>query len=837
MDSGKFMGVPRTVYAFPNHRGAIRREDAGLNITNAYMTRKVLGSTPGFTVRLRFSRSKFALISMSTVVGFLFPAYGVAQSMTESGVSDVPPIPSWVQSHADTADMPNVARTNLRTALDSGSRFGQTAVSLNKSASRSAEPSIRPLPSLSVQPPTPPNPFQQFVADTTEQKLPIFGQILFSGPEGQGYAPAENIPAPGDYVIGPGDEVDLQVWGGVDGDLHLTVDRNGQITIPKVGAVTVAGARASELSSVLKREISRVYTRFELSASLGKLRSIQIYVVGQASHPGAFTVSSLSTVVNALFATGGPGPNGSMRRIELRRGGALISTLDLYGFITKGKSDGDVHLLPGDTIVIPPTGPRVALLGALNTPAIYELKSANEPLGQVLGYAGGTTALTSRDKVTVERINDPNLLSASRSVEDRNLDDIGLKSTVQDGDVITLQKINPAFTNAITLRGNVAAALRYPYQPGMHVSDLLPEPAALLTADYFKRKNVLVQLVRPEHRQDTSAESELSHVQTLLDEPNWNYAVVERMDPSTLTTKLIPFNLGAVVHKTDLSQDVALKPGDIVTVFGSKDMRLPQADHTRLVRVDGEVRAAGVYELQLGDTVQSILRRAGGTTQEAYLFGTEFSREQTKQKQRANLDEAISRADRQSSQKLAGLVANLASAGNSDALVSQIAAQQQAQLARLRSLQPNGRVSLELSTNAHQIGDLPDVPMENGDAIYVPPLPTFVTVVGAVNNDNALIWKPNRTISDALKVAGVQPDIADRKSIFLLRADGSIFSRSSAGWFSSFESTTLMPGDTVVVPEKLDPRSPMAKFMVGLKDWSSVLANFGLGAAAISVLK
>lgn len=797
---------------------------------------------------LRTVRRKLVTASIGAVAVLCYPIYGFAQAYgpaqarsastvsSASSVSDTPPIPSWVQTGSNTDTTPAVSETQLRTAPVGGNSLGRSAVSLDEQKRTPPAASSSPLtPQIAVA--DVPNGFQRFVLETTGRRLPIFGQDLFSGTPAQGFAPAQSVPAPGDYVIGPGDEIQLQVWGGVEGDLHLTVDRNGQINIPKVGAVSVAGARASELNNLLKREIGRVFTRFEVSASLGKLRSISVYVVGQARRPGAYTVSSLSTLINALFASGGPGPNGSMRHIELRRGGALVGVVDLYGFITKGTGEGDLHLLPGDVIVIPPAGPRVALLGALDTPGVYELKNPQEPLGQVLSYAGGTTALTSNDKVTVERVDDPSLLSPSRSVQDKNLDAQGLASLVKDGDVITLQKINPGFTNAITLRGNVAAPLRYPYKNGMHLSDLLPEPAALLTADYFKRKNVLVELDQPQRRSDTSATSEANTVQSLIDEPNWNYAVIERLDRQTLTTKLIPFNLGAVVRHTDPSQNLPLQPGDIVTVFGNKDMRLPQSEHTRLVRVDGEVRAAGVYELQPGDTLQTILRRAGGVTPEAYLFGTEFTREQTRVQQQANLIEAINRAEQQSTAKLASLMANLTSAGSNDSLVNQLAKQQQTQIARLRSMKPNGRVSLELSTRAHMVGDLPDLPLENGDAVYVPPIPAFITVVGAVNNDNAIIWKQGRSVSDVLKVAGVERDIADVNATFILRADGSVFADDSTSWFRSFKSTKLMPGDTVVVPERVDPRSPTTKFLAGLKDWTQVFANFGLGAAAIKILK
>ncbi|WP_347558909.1 SLBB domain-containing protein [Robbsia sp. KACC 23696] len=778
--------------------------------------------------------------------------------------SDTPPIPEWIQSDEVSTGAPAVrslASPTLRTSAAGANSLGRSSATFNDRAFREDSDPFRERDLLagadphwartasttreerSIDPlgrhlPVRLNAFQQFVLDTTGRRLPVFGQSLFDSDVRAQYTAVQNKAVPDDYVIGVDDSITLHVWGAVEGDLQLTVDRNGQIAIPKIGNVTVAGSRASNLDAVLKQAIGRNFTGFEASASLNKLRSIQVYVVGQAKRPGAYTVSSMSTLVNALFASGGPGPNGSMRQIALRRGGVLVGTVDLYGFITRGKSDGDRHLMAGDVIVIPPAGARVALLGALDSPAIYELKGANESLADVLGYAGGTTALTSTDKVTIERVDaGGGLLTPGRSVEALRLDVSGLGRVVKDGDVVTLQKINPSFKNAITLRGNVAASLRYPYRDGMRLSDLLPEPEALLTPDYFKRKNVLVQIDAVEVRKTGTAQFEANRIQSLIDEPNWRYAVIERMDRQRLTTRLLPFNLGAVVHKTDPTQDLLLEPGDIVTVFGSQDMRLPRDDHTRLIRVDGEVRSAGVYELLPNDTVQSILVRAGGVTSSAYVYGTEFTREQTRLQQETNLQDAIRRMDQQASARLASLVASMSNnAGTSDALAAQMTKHHQTQLARLRDMRPTGRVSLELDAAAQRIEDLPDLALDNGDTLYIPPMPAFVTVMGAVNNENAIIWREGRTVADVLRVAGVQSDIADTRRTFVLRADGSVYSRDSANWRRSLEATKLMPGDTVVVPEKADPRSTMTKFMAGLKDWSQVISQLGLGVAAIKVL-
>jgi len=338
-------------------------------------------------------------------------------------------------------------------------------------------------------PPLGSNQFRSFVQETTGQTLPLYGYNLFGN---NSFPAVGDVPVPANYMIGPGDEINLRIWGTIDLALNLTVDRHGQITVPRAGPLTVAGIRSDQLEARLKNHIARVFKNFELNATLGRLRSIQVFVVGQARKPGVFTVSSMSTLISALFVSGGPAATGSMRQIRLVRGGKTESTLDLYKFIHSGDTSADVRLLPGDVIVIPPAGPRVALLGALDNPAIYELTQKEEPLSAVLAFSGGLQILTTPNKALIERIN---LVpgQASRLVEDRPLNAVGLASSVRDGDVITLFKISPEFGNAVTLRGNVAAPLRYSYRPGMRVSDLIPDVSALIQADYYNRKNILVQ--------------------------------------------------------------------------------------------------------------------------------------------------------------------------------------------------------------------------------------------------------------------------------------------------------------------------------------------------------
>jgi protein involved in polysaccharide export with SLBB domain len=459
----------------------------------------------------------------------------------------------------------------------------------------------RPRPTPKPESPTQ---FQRFVQEATGKLLPHFGTQLFESP--QAYVPDPGLSVPANYVLGPGDEVRVQVWGAVDFSATLVLDRNGQVLIPKVGVVPLAGVSVKDLEPVLRTNLAKVFTNFKVNANLGRLRGIQVYVVGQASQPGTYVVSSLSTLVNALFMSGGPSANGSMRRIELQRAGKVVTRFDLYEFLSKGDKSQDASLLPGDVIFIPKAGPRVAVAGAYDQAAIYELKTDTDTVASILAIGGGLPATTNAQKAQLERIN-PTKLPA-REVTELLLNPAGLQQTLRDGDVLTLRAISPAFVNSVTLQGVVAEPLRYPWFQGMRILDLIPDREALITPDYYKRKNLLVQS-DPRKKDDSSlstssqsAGSRLSdRMRQMVDQINWDYAVIERLNQDTLTMDLIPFSLERAVVVRDTEQNIPLQQGDVITILSQNDLRLPQSRQSRMVRIEGEVASPGVYKVAPGE--------------------------------------------------------------------------------------------------------------------------------------------------------------------------------------------------------------------------------------------
>src|SRR6267378_4373052 len=332
------------------------------------------------------------------------------------------------------------------------------------------------------------NEFQQFVMQSIGRDLPMFGANLFRTVPST-FAPVDNIPVTPDYVVGPGDEIQIRAWGQIDVDYNAAVGRDGTISVPKVGVINVAGIKASDLPAYLKTVFGRTFRNFQLTATLGKLRSIQIFVVGQAKRPGTYTVSSLSTLVTAVFAAGGPSSKGSMRNIQLKRGNQVSAEFDLYDLLLSGDKSRDAKLLPGDVIYIPPVGPLVAVTGSVNVPAVYELRQSTV-LFDLIRWAGGLATTAAGQKATVERIEDHKV----RKVEEFPLDMGGLSRSIRDGDLVTVYSLVPRFDNAIALRGDVAQPGRFPWREGMRVRDLIPDREALLARDYWIKRNQSVGL-------------------------------------------------------------------------------------------------------------------------------------------------------------------------------------------------------------------------------------------------------------------------------------------------------------------------------------------------------
>lgn len=721
--------------------------------------------------------------------------------------------------------------------------------------------------------PLKPNDFQQFILQTTGQRLPLFGFQFFENINASqaqavgamqttnAFAPAEGTAVAPDYPLGAGDQLIIRAWGSIDVDVKVTIDRNGQIVIPKVGAVPMAGVKVSQSDAVIKQALAKNYKGFEVNVTLGQLRAITVYVVGQARRPGSYTLSSMSTLSSGLFASGGPNANGSVRRVQLKRASQLVTEFDLYGFLSQGQAAGDVRLIDGDVIFIPPAAGYVALQGAVNSQAVYELKSASEKLDQLLAVAGGLPITTDPRKVSLERIT-PHL-PQPRSIQNISLQtasEQGMQTAIQTGDLLTFYPIIPDMGNAVTLRGNVAQAARIPWKQGMRVSDLIPNKEALITPSSVRKQNETLfdanKRARTSRERSTeSFDATLWQQQPKLQEPrslvladqvgealeevNLDYATIERFNRKDLSSDLISFNLGKVLANPQDSENIQLQPGDVVTVFSSDDVRIPQAKRRVIVRLEGEVQRPGIYQVAPNESLASLLLKAGGLTPDAYLFGSAFYREEVRKQQTENLDKLVRKLEAESASSLSQVAQSQGGASENAALQAKIAAVTMAQkqsLERLRSVKAEGRISLSLPASLRMsLNELPRIGLQNADKFYVPSRPDFVYVFGSVNTESALLFRPGLSVSAYIGLAGMGGG-ADKGGLILVRADGSAMTPQSF-WRNEVLSAEVLPGDTIVLPAKQDRETTWSAVFRNTKDITQILYQLGLGAAAIKTLR
>jgi len=364
----------------------------------------------------------------------------------------------------------------------------------------------------------------------------------------------------------------------------------------------------------------------------------------------------------------------------------------------------------------------------------------------------------------------------------------------------------------------------------MRVHDLIRDPAFLVPDEYWKRQNQLsVDARAGEFRLSSGALK--NDVKRLSSEINWDYAVIQRFVPQDLTPHLLPFNLSRAIEGKE-EDNLTLQANDVITIFSQADLQVPVAEQSKFVRLEGELKEAGVYEIKRGETLRHLVSRLGGVTPQAYLFGSEFTRESTRVDQQQRLDQYVNTLD-QSVQR------NIASAALVGDPTAAAAARVQAEtdkstVERLRGLKSTGRIVLELKPNATGGDALPDLALEDGDRLLVPFRPATVNVIGSVYNSGAFIFKPGKSVSDYLRLAGGPARGSDKGREFVVRADGSTVGRQQRSFLTgrSFDSLRLMPGDTIVVPTKLDRGAALRAF----RDYATIFGQLGLAAGGIRTL-
>jgi protein involved in polysaccharide export with SLBB domain len=698
--------------------------------------------------------------------------------------------------------------------------------------------------------------------------LQRFGSDAFLLGTGNANELPMDLPVGPDYVLGTGDNIVVNLWGGHNDRLSLTIDRQGQIALPEAGTITVDGLTIAQAQSAIQKALSTQFQGEHVEISLGRLRTVRVYVVGDVQRPGAYDVSSLSTPLSALYAAGGPTSRGSLRILRQYRGKQLVREVDLYDFLLKGVRSDTERLLPGDTIMVPPVGPQVTVEGMVHRPAIYEL-NREKTLNQVLDLAGGVLGTASLKQINVARIvahQRRTMLSLQLPDDPAEVAQELAAFEVQGGDDVVISQILPYNQSAVYLEGHVYRPGSYPYKDGMTITDLLhsyqdvlPEPAdhaelvRLLPPDFkpetisFNLHDALIgndsfllepfDLIRIFGRYEidpprVSIEGEVLRPGGYPMSQGMTVAGLVRMaggfnrsayrDEADLSSyvvqngqKVLVNHSNVAVEKAldgDKSADVVLKPGDVVSIRRLAGWQ----DIGASVTINGEVEHAGSYGIEQGERLSSVLKRAGGFRESAYPAAAVLERVQVRELGEQARQQMIQRIETTPVDFRPGAMSEQAQSSMQQSLQ-----QQRLQvLTALRSHPASGRLVINISPDIGKWENTSaDIEMRAGDTLAIPKRPNFVMVSGQVYNPTAISYVPGRDLDWYLRKAGGATPYGNKKYIYVLRADGSVVVPREAEsiWMGrNFMSLRMQPGDTIFVPEKIIGGSPVWQNIIGM---------------------
>ena len=431
-----------------------------------------------------------------------------------------------------------------------------------------------------------------------EALLP-FGYEIFE-PKEASFDPPMTGPVPPDYVLGPGDSVRVQLFGNVNGIYEFDVTRDGVLNLPELGPITVSGLPFSEFRTDIRQRVQEMLIGTQVSVTMGQLRTIRVFVLGDANRPGSYVVSSLATISSALYRSGGISRVGSLRGIQLKRQGEVVARLDLYDLLLNGNTTGDRRLQPGDVIFVPPVGRQVSVSGAVKRPAIYET-SGGTSIAEVIELAGGFTPDAYPDAARIERIS----ATQERIVVSIDADSAEVGSMqVRAGDTVIVPRVLPELEDAVTLVGHVHRPGPYQWREGMRLADLIRSAWELKPGG------------------------------------DSGYVLIRREDPFDRRVRAVSANLAAALRDPMSAENVALQPRDTVHVFslslGRQRVIGPILDELQLqagldqpygvVSVTGTVKIPGTYPLEPNMRVSDLIRAGGGLAEEAYTLKAELVR-------------------------------------------------------------------------------------------------------------------------------------------------------------------------------------------------------------------
>jgi protein involved in polysaccharide export with SLBB domain len=713
--------------------------------------------------------------------------------------------------------------------------------------------------------------------------LEPFGYDLFERSR-RAFSADTSIPVPADYVIGPGDTINVQLFGSQNNEFFLPVNRDGTINFPEIGPVNVAGLTFTQMRDTLVQRVTEQMIGVRASITLGELRSVQVFLLGDVARPGSYNVSGFATITSALYAGGGVKPIGSLRNVRLLRDGATVASLDLYDLLLRGDTRGDVRLQAGDAIFVPPLGAQVTVAGEVRRPAIYEVRGG-ETVADLVALAGGLNAVANRAAVRLERV----VPNRGTTVQDIDLTTGGAQTAVRDGDVLRIPANLERLEDSVRLAGNVFQPGLHQWRQGMRLTDLVPGPEVVKPLS-----DLNYVLIRRERAPNVEIEAVSADLQAAWRQPNGpaNVALEPRdtiyifhletgrqeiigplieeleaqvpssrpppvvrvggqvrapgeypLEPGMRVSDLLRAGggLSAAAYTSDAELtrytviDGEYRETDVVTVNlasvlrgdATADLVLGPYDYLNIkevsrwrdeeyVTIRGEVTFPGRYPIRRGEKLSSVLARAGGLTDLAFPAGSVFTRVEIAERQREQLEQLARRVE-----------SDLAAISVSDPGASATITAGQSLISQLRTSVATGRLVIRLDELV--AGDISaDIVLKDGDVLLVPDERQEVNVLGEVQYATSHVYEPGLTRDDYINRSGGLSERADKRRIYVVRANGEVVANTGAGWFRRDAGAEIRPGDSIVVP--IDVDQPLAR-------WSAItqiIYNLAIAAAAVN---
>lgn len=684
------------------------------------------------------------------------------------------------------------------------------------------------------------------------------------------------VPIGPDYVIGPGDTLVINIWGSVQETFPVEVDREGKIMLPKAGPLYVWGMRFEEVEKKISDRLNQFYTNFKVDVSMGKLREILVYVMGEVKKPGSYSINSQSTVFQALYAAGGPTKLGTLRKIKIIHADGKEELIDLYNFLLEGHMSASSRIQSGDTVFVPPIGDIVAMAGNVKRPAIYETKS-EILLSDLLKFTGGITPTGDLQRLQVERI---------ENNERRIMLDIELKKTdigkfslegikIQNGDLVIVSPIVRLKHGFVSILGNVERPGDYGLTKNMKVTDLIVRAKGFMPATYISRAEIArvtsdrarqiipinlenIRLGAKEEDIELDewdilliySESEVTppsfiEIDGAINRPG-RYELTPKMKISDLIFRAGGIKPGEVIRGAELFhiipgeqpvvRDIGIKQVSDVNITLDKDVILragdalfvksePKLTERRIITLKGEVRYPGTYSIRKGERLSSLIERAGGFTDDVFLDGAIFSRKSIKEAQEKLREDYIERENKNLVSEQQALLLRRGT-GIDPSSISESVRMRQEMLQYIASAEIKGRMVMALLPISQLKGTKYDILLEDGDSLMVPQTPSGITIMGSVNNPTSIPFEPGKGIEYYIRKTGGMTKHADKAGIYVLKANGEAVSKFMM-------AKSVERGATIVVPQEFKYWTPPGQL---LRDTVEILSRIAIGVGIIAAL-